>query len=166
MIASRSAIDEIFIVKIKAYLPKKDPGHVYTGAQIQKGYVEFLKSNDAFAVALKKRFPSEYSNFCLILENEISSGILLLLVILDLRERKLAKTIRKIYGRLSTLDHTLFKLLRSVYSIEKLGEFISKIPAILSSEELKAIQKVIDAYIEVDDTEDDEDTESDEDSKE
>lgn len=42
-------------------MPEKEPGKNYTGAEIQKGYIEFLKTNDPFATELKKTFPSEYS---------------------------------------------------------------------------------------------------------
>ena len=162
-VAGRSALDKIFLVKVKPFMPKKEPGKKYTRGEIEKGYIEFLETDDPFATELKKVFSRECAqHFCLMLRNEVRSRSFIgTLVILGLNNKQLARKIRKLYGRLSTLDHALFNILRSIYTIEEFMEFICNIPAVLSSADMKTVRKFTEVYFR---TESDEESDNDEES--
>lgn len=75
---------------------------------------------------------------------------LLLIIISDWKSNDLAITIRKIYGKLSYADHSLFNTLKKMHNLRQVVEYIKAIGASLSDSDLLVIEKISTVLLEKD----------------
>ena len=64
---------------------------------------------------------------------------------------EITQKVRIVHGKLSELDHTQLKVLRSVYTLDHLVKFIQDMPAVLSPDQIEFVEKIVTVHIEADD---------------
>ena len=75
---------------------------------------------------------------------------LLLIIFSDCKITDLAITIRKIYGKLSYADHSLFHTLKKMHNLNQVIEYVKAIGASLSDSDLVVVEKIATVLLEHD----------------